>query len=63
MLKNHLKSIYRSLRNNKAYTAINISGLAIGFTAAILIDCCFWNGYHTNSNQPSNIQNSFNEPC
>lgn len=37
MLMNHLKSIYRSLKNSKGYSMINISGLAIGFSAAILI--------------------------
>ncbi len=37
MLKNHFKSIFRSLKRNKGYSAINISGLAIGFAAAMLI--------------------------
>lgn len=37
MLKNHLKSILRSIKRNKVYASINISGLAIGFSAAILI--------------------------
>lgn len=37
MFKNHIKSILRSLKKNKGYTVINISGLAIGFAAAILI--------------------------
>lgn len=37
MLKNHLKSILRSLKRNKAHSVINISGLAIGFAAAALI--------------------------
>jgi putative ABC transport system permease protein len=37
MLKNHLKSIFRSLIKSKGYSAINIAGLAIGFAAAILI--------------------------
>ena len=37
MLKNHLISIIRSLKKNKGYTLINVSGLAVGFAAAILI--------------------------
>lgn len=37
MLKNHLLSILRNLKRNKAYAAINIMGLAIGFAAATLI--------------------------
>lgn len=37
MLKNHLLSILRNLKRNKAYAAINILGLAIGFAAATLI--------------------------
>ncbi len=37
MFRNHLKSIIRSLKKNRGYTLINISGLAIGFAAAILI--------------------------
>jgi len=37
MLRNHLKSILRGLKKNKSYTIINISGLAIGFAAAVLI--------------------------
>lgn len=37
MLKNHLLSILRNLKRNRGYTAINISGLAIGFASALLI--------------------------
>ena len=37
MLKNHLRSILRGLKRNKAYAFINITGLAIGFAAAALI--------------------------
>ncbi len=37
MFKNHLISIIRNLKKNKGYTAINISGLAIGFASALLI--------------------------
>ncbi|OEK01380.1 hypothetical protein BFP97_07550 [Roseivirga sp. 4D4] len=37
MFRNHLTSILRNLKRNKAYAAINISGLAMGFAAALLI--------------------------
>ena len=37
MLKNYLKIALRNLLKNKVYSLINISGLAIGMTAAILI--------------------------
>jgi len=37
MFKNYLKIILRNLSKNKLYSFINISGLAIGMTSAILI--------------------------
>ena len=37
MLKNYLKVAFRNLIRNKGFTAINISGLAIGMASAILI--------------------------
>lgn len=37
MFRNHLLSIFRNLKRNKAYATINIMGLAIGFAAATLI--------------------------
>ncbi len=37
MLKNYLRIIYRNLLRSKAFSIINISGLAIGMAAAILI--------------------------
>jgi putative ABC transport system permease protein len=37
MLKNYLKIAWRSLLRNKAYSAINITGLAVGITCCILI--------------------------
>ncbi|WP_420385991.1 FtsX-like permease family protein [Roseivirga sp.] len=37
MLRNHLLSIFRNLKRNKAYASINIMGLAIGFAATTLI--------------------------
>ncbi len=37
MIKNYFKTALRSLWNNKSTTAINITGLAVGMTAAVLI--------------------------
>jgi len=37
MIKNYLKTAWRSLLRNKSYTAINITGLAIGIAACLLI--------------------------
>lgn len=37
MLRSHIKSSYRSLLKNKAYTFINVIGLAVGITCCFLI--------------------------
>jgi putative ABC transport system permease protein len=37
MIRNYLKTALRSLKKNRAFTAINVLGLALGFTAALLI--------------------------
>lgn len=37
MIKNYLITAWRSLLNNKFYTLINVSGLAVGMSAAILL--------------------------
>ena len=37
MLKNYFKTAWRSLSRNKVYSALNISGLAIGMAVALLI--------------------------
>lgn len=42
MLKNHLKTAFRTLRKNNVYSAINIGGLAISLSAAMLILLWVW---------------------
>ena len=42
MLKNYLRVAWRTLRNNKAHSFINISGLAIGMVVAMLIGLWIW---------------------
>ncbi|HTQ66805.1 MAG TPA: ABC transporter permease [Puia sp.] len=37
MFKNYLKTALRNLKRNKAYTFINVSGLAVGIAAGLLI--------------------------
>jgi hypothetical protein len=37
MFKTYIKTAWRTLLRNKAYTAINISGLAVGIAACLLI--------------------------
>ena len=37
MFKNYLKIAFRNLRKQKAYSIINIAGLAIGITCCLLI--------------------------
>lgn len=37
MFKNYFKSAFRNLRRNKSFAFINIAGLAVGMTAAMLI--------------------------
>jgi putative ABC transport system permease protein len=51
MLINHFKIALRALRHNKAHAAINIAGLSMGMTVALLIGLWIWdelsfNHYH-----------------
>ncbi|MCF0040864.1 ABC transporter permease [Dyadobacter fanqingshengii] len=51
MLQNYLKIAFRNLNKNRIYSAINIVGLSIGMTTAILIGLWMWdelsyNKYH-----------------
>ena len=53
MLQNYLKIALRNLTKNKAYSAINIGGLAVGMAVAMLIGLWLWdelsfNKYHPN---------------
>ena len=42
MLKNYLKIAFRNLAKNRTYSAINIIGLSVGMTTAILIGLWMW---------------------
>src|ERR1700712_2360984 len=37
MIRNYIKTAYRSLKKNKGFTALNILGLALGLAACLLI--------------------------
>ncbi len=42
MLKNYIKTAWRNLLRNKVYSLINILGLSVGMTVAILIGLWIW---------------------
>lgn len=53
MLKNYIKTAWRQLLKNKLYSFLNIGGLAMGMTVAMLIGLWVWdevtfNRYHQN---------------
>ena len=45
MFKNYIKIAYRNLLKNKGFSFLNISGLALGFTACFLIALFIWDEY------------------
>jgi ABC-type antimicrobial peptide transport system permease subunit len=59
MLKNYFKIAWRNLLKSKAYSAINILGLAIGMAVALLIALWIWDEVtfdHYHKNHPSLAQ-------
>ena len=53
MFNNYLKIAFRNLFRQKAYSIINIFGLALGLAACILVGLCIWqdfnyDNYHQN---------------
>src|SRR5688572_13611333 len=64
MFKNYFKTAWRNLTRNKGYSFINIGGLAIGMTVAILIglwiyDELSFDKYHNNYNRIAQIRQNF----
>ncbi len=64
MLKNYIKIAFRSFKKNKAYSAINIFGLAIGITSLIFIllfiqDEMSYDSFHENENQIYRVTGSY----
>ena len=52
MIKNYLLSAWRNLRKNKAHSVINISGLAVGMTVALLIGLWIWDELSFDKSDP-----------
>ncbi len=48
MLKNYIKIAYRALLRNKFYSILNIVGLAVGITFAMLIGSYVWGEFQVN---------------
>ncbi len=62
MFKNYFKTAWRNLKRNKAFSIINITGLAIGMAAALLIGIWVQNEFsydqfHTNKNNLYKVYN------
>jgi putative ABC transport system permease protein len=62
MIRNFFKVVYRNLLRNKGFSAINITGLAVGMAAAILIllwihDEQSYDGFHENKNRIYEVWN------
>ena len=56
MIKNYVKTAFRSLQKNKGFTAINVFGLALGLAACLLIvfyvvDELSYDNYNVNANR------------
>ncbi len=67
MLQNYLKITFRNLWKNKVFTFINIAGLAIGLTAAMLIllytkDEVSYDKFHVNNPNIYRITNAWIKP-
>ncbi|HLY71951.1 MAG TPA: ABC transporter permease [Puia sp.] len=67
MFKNYLKTAWRNIDHNKAYAIINITGLAIGMTACLLIFFVIqfetsFDNFHQNSQRIYRIGSKFKLP-
>ncbi|SHN12181.1 ABC transporter permease [Chitinophaga sp. CF418] len=67
MLKNYLKIAWRNMLRKKAYSAINITGLAIGITCCILItlyvqDELSYDRYNTNFDKIYRVLHAYRNP-
>ncbi|MGB3468469.1 MAG: ABC transporter permease, partial [Cyclobacteriaceae bacterium] len=64
MILNYLKLSFRNIKNHKAFTAINVVGLAIGIAACLmLMQYAFqqhsYDAYHTNSDKIYRLENDY----
>jgi putative ABC transport system permease protein len=66
MLRNYFKIAWRSLKKNKFFSAINISGLAIGLAVSIMLflwaqDELDFDGFHKNINNIYRVTTAFKQ--
>jgi putative ABC transport system permease protein len=64
MIKNFIKTAFRSLLKNKGFTALNIGGLALGLAACLLIvfyiaDELSYDNYNTNADRIYRVNTDF----
>ncbi len=64
MTKNHIKTSYRNLMRNKAYTLINLSGMSLAFAFALAIFAYVshelsYDQYHTNADKVFRLTQRF----
>ena len=52
MLRHYIKTALRSLRRHRSFTALNLAGLTLGLTAALLIAGFVWDEYQYDRNIP-----------
>jgi putative ABC transport system permease protein len=57
MIKNYFKIAWRSIVKNRFYAAVNIIGLAVGITAALIIGAFIWSELQVNKQ----LKNSGNQ--
>ncbi|WP_337044678.1 FtsX-like permease family protein [Emticicia sp. 17c] len=67
MILNYFKIAFRNLSNNKVYSFINIGGLAVGMSVAMLIglwvyDELSYNTYHKNYDSIAQVKNKSTDP-
>ena len=67
MFRNYLKTAIRNLLRNKTYAAINISGLAVGIAACLLIGIYIlhelsYDRYHKNADTVYRVVSTIKEP-
>src|SRR3712207_4784766 len=67
MIRNYLTTTFRNLVRNKAYSFINISGLAVGMTVTLLIGLWVWdelsfNTYHKNHDDIAQVWGGGTDP-
>jgi putative ABC transport system permease protein len=68
MFKNYLKIAYRNIIKQKAYSIINIFGLALGLTACILVGLYIWqdfsyDNYHVNRDRLYRLTTHTTDPA